>query len=128
MGIEVKKEKQYVLLNVKEEVAGPEFCEELKNTISGLMEKGCKNFILSLKGVKEAGPDFYVSLDTIMNILLKEDGMMVVTGSRKGEISTFIENKGIITTRSLDEAIDYVFMEEIEKQLQSGDDDDLDDF
>ena len=128
MGIDVKKEKQYILLSVKDEILGPEFCEEMKNTISEQMEKGAKNFIMNLKGVKEAGPDFYASLDTVMNMLLKEEGMMVITGARKGEISTFIENKGIIATRTMDEAVDYVFMEEIEKQLQSDNDDDLDDF
>jgi hypothetical protein len=128
MSFEIKRDKQYIALILKDPEINKEMCEEIKDAITANMEAGARNFILNMKAVKETGADFYASLDTIMNILIKEEGMLVVAGCKNGESKTIIENKGIIAVKTMDEAVDYVFMEQLEKQLRTGGEEDLDDF
>ena len=127
MGIEVKKEEQYTLLNVHTSVLTTEDCEKLKNTIATEMESGAKNFIIGIKNVEDVGSDFYVTLDTVTHILQKEDGILVICEPQGQEIITALEKRGMIITHSFDEAVDYVFMVEIEKQLDAEDDEEIND-
>jgi hypothetical protein len=115
--IQVQHEEQYTLL-VPSAQADRISLETLADKVTENMEAGHKNYIIHLDQVKKLPTDFVYVLDNINQIIKKEDGLLVVSGA-PDELGSALEEKEIITTPTLDEATDYIFMEEIEKQFRS---------
>lgn len=120
MNIQTIIEDQYTALIIKNEDINAELCEELKNTVTANLESGSKNFIIEMKAVKNADDNFFPALEMISNTMEKEEGFLVFVCA-DGEIENKLQEKGYVTTPTFDEAVDYIFMEEIEKQLREGD-------
>ena len=115
--IQVQHEEQYTLL-VPSAQADRIALDALADKVTENMEAGHKNYIIHLEQVKKLPQDFVYVLDNINQIVKKEDGLLVVSGAA-AELESALEEKEIVTTPTLDEATDYIFMEEIEKQFRN---------
>ncbi|MGZ5242562.1 MAG: hypothetical protein ACXWD4_01450 [Bacteroidia bacterium] len=115
--IQIQHEEQYTLL-VPSSQADKISLETLADKITENMEGGHKNYIIHLEHVKKLPEDFLYVLENINQIVNKEDGILIISGAPM-DLETALEEKEIITTPTLDEATDYIFMEEIEKQFRS---------
>lgn len=120
MNIQTIKEEQYTVLIIKNEHFNADLSEELKNAVTSNLENDAKNFIIEMKAITKADDNLFPALEMISNTLEKEEGFLVfVCNSEKLEKE--LQEKGYVTTPTFDEAVDYIFMEEIEKQLREGD-------
>jgi hypothetical protein len=118
--IQIQHEEQYTLI-VPSAQADKISLETLADKITGNMEAGHKNFIIHLEHVKKLPQDYEYVLDNINQIVNKEDGLLIISGA-PADLEAKLDEKDIITTPTLDEATDYIFMEEIEKQFLGEDD------
>ncbi|RYD80237.1 MAG: hypothetical protein EOP53_08350 [Sphingobacteriales bacterium] len=115
--IQIQHEEQYTLL-VPSAQADKISLETLADKVTQQMEEGHKNYIIHLEHVKKLPADYEYVLENINQIVNKEDGLLIISGAPK-ELEEKLEEKEVITTPTLDEATDYIFMEEIEKQFRS---------
>ncbi|MDQ3073415.1 MAG: hypothetical protein M3Q97_09160 [Bacteroidota bacterium] len=124
MTIKVEKEEQYILVTPEEKMLDEKEVEQLEDKLIAHLEDGRVNLILNLSNVETVSDDFYYLADKIYNILLKEEGIMVITEAPEQVIAKLAEYPLVITPTQ-DEAVDYIFMEELEKQLREEDKDPL---
>jgi DNA polymerase III alpha subunit (gram-positive type) len=118
MDFELKLFDNYAHLKLLEVALTKEVASELTSTIhEKVLNKGKKNIILTIEQVTSAEKDFYPAMDNILADILKKEGIIVISQCPEGEIKTKLENKGLILTRSFDEAVDYVFITDIEKDF-----------
>ena len=120
MTIEVHDEEQYSLLRPLEAVLNDHVFEDLQNMVSDKMETGNYNFILDLELVEQPKPDSLSSFDILSRFIEKEGGILIVS-SPFSELRDVLEDRGINSTPTLAEAVDYMFMEQLQKQLEESD-------
>ncbi|MCX6351367.1 MAG: hypothetical protein NTX03_05860 [Bacteroidetes bacterium] len=114
--IQILPEEQYTLLKFTGIELLQEDLEEMNDAAAADMEAGNCNFIVDISEVETISMDFYPYLDTLYNLVQKEEGILVV--ATENEVAKIrIEERGIVPTPTLSEAVDYIFMEELEKQL-----------
>jgi hypothetical protein len=122
MPLEIEKEEQYVLLYPRQANADESLAAEIRKAVINGLEAGSSNFILYLKEVKQVYSGFSYFLDELNQIIGKEEGLLVVAAAERSLAET-LDEKEIVTTPTLDEASDYVFMEEIQKEFGDFDED-----
>ena len=119
--IQIKHEEQYSLV-VPSNLSDAAGFDELEQKISESLENGHRNFILNLEGLHEVPGDIAPNFAQLKSIIEKEDGRLVIA-CPPALIEASLEENEIVSTPTLNEATDYIFMEEIEKQLLGGGDD-----
>ncbi|MBL7828374.1 MAG: STAS domain-containing protein [Saprospiraceae bacterium] len=124
MKYRIDKQEQYSLLTLEEENLNSTFAPGMKSDLILMSQEGIKNFILDLSLVK------YVDSSGLSAILTghrlwKDGGSFVIAGPLQPMVSKLIEISRLETILTIiptvSEAIDYVIMESLERELQSGD-------
>jgi hypothetical protein len=123
--ITFNKEEQYTLFNIEAEKADSTLLNRLRDLIVAAMEKGDFHFVINFDKVKDFDPGIYIKLDEINHIIIKEHGILVIASLREGN-TELMKELDIISTPTLSEASDYIFMEEIERHFLSDEQEPLD--
>jgi len=123
--ISFKKEEQFTQFNIDISIADDLLMERLRDLIVAGMEAGDVNFVINFEKVTDFEPSLYVKLDEIHHIVMKENGLLVVACLTAGN-DLLLKDLDIVSTPTLSEASDYVFMEEIERHFLTDEDEDLD--
>jgi hypothetical protein len=123
--ITFKKEEQYTLFSLESEKAGSTLLNRLRDLVVAAMEKGDFHFVINFEKVKDFDPSLYIKLDEINHIVIKEHGILVVACLREGN-EELLKELDIVSTPTLNEASDYIFMEEIERHFLSDEEEPLD--
>ncbi len=118
------KQERYTLMRIQEENLNAVVAPHLKSELVVLANEGVPNFILDLSEVQ------YVDSSGLSAILtanrLWKEGTFVLTGVRSDAVRKLIEISRLDTVLNIiptvEESIDYIFMEEIERQLKNGED------
>jgi len=122
MKYQIDKQAQYSILTLHEENLNSVIAPQLKSDLILLAQEGVKNFILDLSNVK------YVDSSGLSAILTghrqwKVFGSFVIAGKLHDTVQKLIEISRLETILTLiptvSEAIDYVMMEELERQLEA---------
>lgn len=122
MKYQIDKQAQYTVLTLHEENLNSVIAPQLKSDLILLAQEGVKNFILDLSNVK------YVDSSGLSAILTghrqwKATGSFVLAGKLNDTVERLIQISRLETILTLiptvSEAIDYVMMEEIERQLEA---------
>jgi hypothetical protein len=123
--ITFNKEEQYTLFNINSETADNLLLERLRDLVVAAMEDGNVNFVINFEKVTNFEPSLYVKLDEIHHIVMKENGVLVVASLQAGN-DLLLKDLDIVSTPTLSEASDYIFMEEIERHFLTDDEEALD--
>jgi hypothetical protein len=123
--ISFKKEEQYTLFNLDTETADRDILNRLRDLVVAAMEKGDYHFVINCDKIKDFDPSLYIKLDEINHIIIKEHGILVIACLHEGN-SELLKELDIVSTPTLNEASDYIFMEEIERHFLSDDSEALD--
>lgn len=122
MKYQIDKQEQYAVLTLNEENLNSVIAPQLKSDLILLAQEGVKNFILDLSNVR------YVDSSGLSAILTghrqwKVFGTFVIAGNLNETVRKLIEISRLETILTLiptvSEAIDYVMMEELERQLEA---------
>lgn len=121
MKFTVDKHEKYVLIKLNESKLNTLISPQLKSELILSNTEGQRNIILDLSNVKYSDSSGLSSLLVGHRICKNSDGIFVLTGindniSRLIAISQLENILNIVG--SVDEAIDLIFMEEIEKELK----------
>lgn len=120
----VDKKERFVVFSLQEENLNSEISPKLKSELVILSQEGISSLILDLSGVKYVDSSGLSAVLTA-NRLWKTHGSFVLTGINSEPVKKLIEISRLDTVLTilptLDESIDYVFMEDIERTLRSSD-------
>ena len=122
MSVNIEHDEQYSVLSIENSVLGNEIFQQLKDIVAKEITEGHRNFILRLYDVNEVAEDFLDNLDELYNTIINADGLLVVCEPQGIIQETFTGKEEIVFTPTYSEAMDYIFMLDIEKQLMNEED------
>ncbi len=123
MKYKIDKQVQYALLTLEEDNLNSTIAPTLKTDLILLSQEGVRNLILDLTNVKFVDSS---GLSAILtgHRLWKDSGSFVLAGQLHPMVTKLIEISQLDTILNLvptiSEAVDYVLMEEVERELQGG--------
>jgi len=121
MKFTVDKHEKYVLIKLNENKLNSLISPNLKSELILSNAEGQRNIILDLSKVKHSDSSGLSGLLVGHRICKKSDGIFILTGINEN-ISKLITisqlDKILNIVGSVDEGIDLIFMEEIEKELK----------
>jgi anti-sigma B factor antagonist len=116
----IDKKEQYLLVTVMEENLNSVKAPDLKSELVVFKNEGVRNLILDVSGVKYIDSSGLSAILTA-NRLFSEDGSFVLAGATQPSVKSLItisRLEGVVTViPTQQEAIDYVLMEELEREL-----------
>ncbi len=121
MKYQIDKQEQYAILSLQEENLNSTIAPQLKSDLILLSQEGVRNLILDLSNVK------YVDSSGLSAILTghrlwKGNASFVLAGEMNPMVTKLIEISRLETILNIiptiSESIDYVMMEELERQLE----------
>jgi len=122
MKYSLDKQDKYTLLQLNEENLNSLMAPDLKSEFVFLRNEGVRNLILDLGNVKYVDSSGLSAILTA-NRLWKDYGSFILTGIAHPAVQKLITISRLETILTIiptiEESIDYVFMEEIEKELTS---------
>ena len=125
MKYSIDKKEQYSILKLQEEKLDSPLSPALKSEFVTLNAEGIKNIIIDLSEVKYVDSSGLSAL-LVGNRIYNEDGGIFILSSLNDHVLKLIKisqlNNVLNILPTVQEAIDAVFLKEIESDLQSGDD------
>ncbi len=121
MKFTVDKHEKYVLIKLSENKLNSLISPQLKSELILTNTEGQRNIILDLSNVKYSDSSGLSSLLVGHRICKNAEGTFILTGINEniGRLITISQLENILTiVGTVDEAIDLIFMEEIEKELR----------
>ncbi len=121
MKFTVDKHEKYVLIKLNENKLNSLISPQLKSELILTNTEGQRNVILDLSNVKYSDSSGLSSLLVGHRICKNAEGTFILTGINENiaRLITISQLENILTIVStVDEAIDLIFMEEIEKELR----------
>ncbi len=127
MKYSVDKQERYAIFRVEEDNLNSLVAPDLKSEFVILANEGVTNLILDLSPVKYVDSSGLSAILTA-NRLWKGNGSFILTGIEHPNVQKLIEISRLDTVLtiipSVSESIDYVFMEDLERELKTEDGDD----
>ncbi len=121
MKYSIDKQERYAVLNLQEENLNSVVAPNLKSELVILSNEGVPHLILDLSDVKYVDSSGLSAILTA-NRLWKSLGSFVLTGIKNETVRKLIEisrlNTVLTIIPTVQESIDYVFIEDIEKSLK----------
>lgn len=120
----VDKQEHYAVFSLKEENLNSLIAPQLKSEFVILSNEGVKNLIFDLSGVSFVDSSGLSAILTA-NRLWKSLGSFILTGVENPNVKKLMEisrlDSVLTIIPTVSESIDYIFMEEIERQINSDD-------
>lgn len=121
MKFTVDKHEKYVLLKLNEAKLNSLISPQLKSELILVNTEGQRNIILDLSAVKYSDSSGLSSLLVGHRICKNSEGSFIITGINENisRLITISQLETVLTiVPSVEEAIDLIFMEEIERELK----------
>ncbi len=126
MKYSVNKEEKYSVFKLQEDNLNSILAPKLKSQLVILSNEGVKNLIFDLSDVKYVDSSGLSAILTA-NRLWKALGSFVLTGITHPSVKKLIEISRLDTVLTIiptvKESIEFVFMEELEREIESEDED-----
>jgi len=124
MKFSLDNQDRYTVIAVQEKNLNTEMAPNLKSEFVILRNKGVANLILDLSDVEFVDSSGLSSILTAERLWKTEEGSFIVTGVAHDSVKKLIEitrlNSVLTIIPTVQESIDYVLMEEIERELDAG--------
>ena len=124
MKYSIDKNEQYSILKLQEEKLDSPLSPALKSEFVTLNAEGIKNIIIDLSEVKYVDSSGLSAL-LVGNRIYNEDGGIFILASLNDHVMKLIRisqlNNVLNLLPTVEEAIDAIFLKEIERDLQNGD-------
>ncbi|MBK7232658.1 MAG: STAS domain-containing protein [Saprospiraceae bacterium] len=122
MKYQIDKQDRYAIFSLEEANLNSMIAPDLKSEFVFLKNEGVRNLILDLKDVQYIDSSGLSSILT-GNRLWSDDGSFVMTNINSDGVRKLIEISKLDTILTiiptLDESIEYVFMEDVERDLNA---------
>jgi anti-anti-sigma factor len=121
MKFTIDKHEKYVLIKLNESKLNSLMSPHLKSELILLNTEGQRNVILDLSAVKYSDSSGLSSLLVGHRLCKNSEGSFILTGINDiiAKLITISQLENVLTiVRNVEEAVDLIFMEEIEKELK----------
>jgi len=121
MKFTVDKHEKYVLIKLNEAKLNSLISPQLKSELILINTEGIRNIILDLSGVKYSDSSGLSSLLVGHRLCTTADGSFIITdiNANIDRLITISQLESVLTiVPTVEEAIDLIFMEEIERELK----------
>jgi anti-sigma B factor antagonist len=121
MKFSIDKHEKYVVLKLKEAKLTTTIAPQLKSELTLINAEGQRNIVLDLSSVKEGDSSALSTLLFGHRLCQNAEGCFIVTGlceTIEGLVVISQLENTLTVVGSVDEAVDLIFMEEIEKELK----------
>lgn len=123
MEYKIKTEERYTVFTLQEENFNSLIAPDVKSELVLLADKDVKNLVMDLSEVKYVDSSGLSAILTA-DRLWKKIGTFVLAGAEQPAIKKLMEISRLDTILTMvptvSEAIDYIFMEDIERELNEG--------
>ncbi|MFK8104371.1 MAG: STAS domain-containing protein [Saprospiraceae bacterium] len=123
MKFSVDKQEKYTTLSLEEENLNSVMAPDLKSEFVIMHNEGAKNLILDLSKVKFVDSSGLSAILTANRLWNNTSGSFILTGIENENVKKLIKISRLDTVftiiPTISEAIDYVFMEEVERELNA---------
>lgn len=127
----IEKHEQYAMIGIQEETVDADIAADLEDTARDLLRNGFKNLILDLSFIRSIESEGITVLKKLNVLCSRELGLMVLVSDNDDFVEEFIEGKirDATVLPTVEEAIDAVFMNDLENEFGAeGNDFDDDDY
>ena len=118
----VHKQDRYTVFTLEDKYLNSIIAPDLKSEFFILSNEGVKNLIFNLSKVQFADSSGLSAILTA-NRLWKDNGLFIVAGMENPNVKKLIEISRLDTILTIiptiDEAVDYLYMEELERELNA---------
>lgn len=125
MKYSVDKQDKHTVFSLQEENLNSVNAPDLKSQLVILSNEGVRNFIMDISGVKFVDSSGLSAILTA-NRIWKNIGSFILTGVEHPNVKKLIEISRLDTVLTIiptiEESVEYVFMEEVEKELNAEED------
>ena len=123
MKFAVDKQEKYTILSLEEENLNSLMAPKLKSEFVIMHNEGVKNLILDLSQVKFVDSSGLSSILTANRLWNNQTGSFILTGIENDNVKKLITisrlDSVFVIIPTISEAVDYVFMEEVERELNA---------
>lgn len=129
MNHQIQKHEQYALVSVQESKIGGDIAPELEDTARSLFRESFKNLIIDFTPALSIENGGISTLKKINMLCTRELGIMVLVSDNDDFVDALIEGKmrDVTILPTVEEAIDAVFMNELENEFGNDSEDFNDD-
>lgn len=125
MNYTIQKTEQYALIRLNESAFDGDSATDFETLSRGLFREGYSNIIVDLAPVQSVGMGGITSIRKIDRQCTHEVGLLVLV-TKNDDLIEFLDSAGgsdLTILPTVEEAIDAVFMNELENDFRSEDDD-----
>ena len=123
MKFSVDKQEKYTIFSLEEDTLNSALAPDLKSELIVMRNEGVQNLILNLSAVKFVDSSGLSAILTA-NRLWKDGGSCVLTGIVHENVKKLIAISKLDSilniVPTIEESVDFVFMEEVERELNNG--------
>lgn len=130
MDFKAEKTEQYALLRLNEATIGTENVEDFEKVIRGLFREGYSNIIVDLKTVQSVDSQGLGLIRKANKMCLNELGLFILV-TKDEELTEALDAAKIpdlTIMPTVEEAVDAVFMNELENDFKEEEDDEVDEY
>lgn len=130
MEFKSEKTEQYALIRLNEPAIGTENVEDFEKVIRGLFREGYSNIIVDLKTVQDVDGQGLGLIRKANKMCTNELGLFILVTKNEELIETLDSAKipDLTIMPTVEEAVDAVFMNELENDFKEEEDDEVDEY
>ncbi|MVM35153.1 STAS domain-containing protein [Spirosoma sp. HMF4905] len=128
MNYTIEKNEQYALIRLAENTFGDEVPAKFETLSRGLFREGYSNIIVDMAPVQSVDQMGVMALRKVSRQCTNEEGLLV-TVTKNDDLIEFLDKANLTDLTimpTVEEAVDAVFMNELENDFRSEEDDEYD--
>ncbi|QJD79363.1 STAS domain-containing protein [Spirosoma rhododendri] len=128
MNYTIEKNEQYALIRLSESDFSDNIAPDFETLCKGLFREGYSNIIVDMATVQNLGPAGVIAIRRVNRHCTSEEGLLVLATGDDDLVEHLDKAGGADLTilPTVEEGIDAVFMNELENDFRSEDDDEYD--
>jgi anti-anti-sigma factor len=130
MEFKTEKTEQYALIRLNEPTIGAENVEDFEKVFRNLFREGYSNIILDLKTVQDVDNQGLGLIRKVNKMCTNELGLFILV-TKSEELTETLDSAKIADLTimpTIEEAVDAVFMNELENDFKEEEDDEVDEY
>ncbi len=128
MDLKIEKNQQYVLIDIPQATIDTDASQALSKSVASLWKEGYTNIVIDLNQVQSVEQDGFSVLRKANELCLRDGGIFILV-TKDEELTEALDEakiRDLTILPTVEEAVDAVFMNELEGEFREEEDDEYD--
>ncbi len=128
MDLKIEKNQQYVLIDIPQASIDTDASQALSKSVASLWKEGYTNIVIDLNQVQSVEQDGFSVLRKANELCLRDGGIFILV-TKDEELTEALDEakiRDLTILPTVEEAVDAVFMNELEGEFREEEDDEYD--